>query len=226
MKTEIKQAQAMIRNSDAILISASNGLSIAEGYNIFADDENFEKYFEHFRVLYGINSLLQGVMSQLPTPDHQEFMRQVHQYLVSDYQPTVVFQNLKHLLRGKNYFVVTSNADSHFQLNGFDKNKLWEIEGNFEGLQMKTPQWQAQEDNFLEFVQTNKDKKVLQLELGIGARNQMIKAPLMESVAKYNWQFLTLNLAKEINIAPDILANSLALPGDIKTTLTELLEDF
>ena len=51
MKTEIKQAQAMIHNSDAILISASNGLSIAEGYNIFADDENFEKYFEHFRVL-------------------------------------------------------------------------------------------------------------------------------------------------------------------------------
>ena len=78
----------------------------------------------------------------------------------------------------------------------------------------------------MEFVQTNKDKKVLQLELGIGARNQMIKAPLMESVAKYNWQFLTLNLAKEINIAPDIQANSLALPGDIKTTLTELLEDF
>jgi NAD-dependent SIR2 family protein deacetylase len=226
MKTEIKQAQAMIHNSDAILISASNGLSIAEGYNIFADDENFEKYFEHFRVLYGINSLLQGVMAQLPTPDHQEFMRQVHKYLVSDYQPTAVFQNLKHLLRGKNYFVVTSNADSHFQLNGFDKDKLWEIEGNFDGLQMRTPQWRAQENNFLEFVQTNKDKKVLQLELGIGARNQMIKAPLMESVAKYDWQFLTLNLAKEINIAPNIQANSLALPGDIKTTLTELLEDF
>ena len=37
---EIRQ---IIKEADGILIGASNGLSIAEGYNIFADDAWFQK---------------------------------------------------------------------------------------------------------------------------------------------------------------------------------------
>lgn len=41
----IKDAALMIKDADALLISASNGLSISEGFNIFADNQDFEKYF-------------------------------------------------------------------------------------------------------------------------------------------------------------------------------------
>ena len=35
----IKDAALMIKDADALLISASNGLSISEGFNIFADNQ-------------------------------------------------------------------------------------------------------------------------------------------------------------------------------------------
>lgn len=226
MKEQINQALKLINDSDAVIISASNGLSISEGYNIFVDDDNFKEYFSHFKSVYGISSLIQGIFAQLPAPDHQEFMRKVHQYLIEDYKPTKVFQNLKELLNSKDYFIVTSNADTHFQLNGFSDEKIWEIEGNFSGLNMNSKDWNQQQTRFVDFIQENKEKKVLQLELGIGSKNKMIKEPLMDIVSKNaNWRYLTLNMPQEIYIDPRIEPKSLALPGNINTTFTKLLEE-
>ena len=226
MNTQINEAKRLIDQSDALLISASNGLSIAEGYNIFADDDNFEKYFGHFNILYGINSLIQGVFAQIPTPDHQEFMRKVHQYLIDDYQKTEIFAMLKQIVNQKDYFVVTSNADTHFQLNGFDPEKIFEIEGNFDQLEMQSPQWQKQEQRFDQFINDYADKKVVQLELGIGSRNKLIKQPLMKAVSQLSsWNYVTLNMANEIMIAPEIKSRSIALSGDIETTFKDLLKE-
>lgn len=47
--TEITEAVNWIREADAVLISASNGLSIAEGYHIFADNDDFKNYFGYYR---------------------------------------------------------------------------------------------------------------------------------------------------------------------------------
>lgn len=49
MKELIEKACHALRQADAILIGASNGLSIAEGYNIFADNEMFRSQFGSFR---------------------------------------------------------------------------------------------------------------------------------------------------------------------------------
>lgn len=226
MEKQIEQAGKLIGESDAILVSASNGLSISEGYNIFADDENFENYFNHFKIVYGISSLIQGVFAQLPAPDHQEFMRKVHQYLIEDYKPTETFQSLNKILKPKDYFILTSNADKHFQLNGFPDENIWEIEGNFDGLNMNSEAWNEQRNRFVEFAQKNKNKKILQLELGIGSKNKMIKAPLMDMVTDHPaWNYLTLNMPQEIYIDPKIEHQSVALPGNIDTTFKELLEE-
>lgn len=226
MNTQISEAKQLIDQSDALLISASNGLSIAEGYNIFADDDNFERYFGHFNILYGINSLIQGVFAQIPTPDHQEFMRKVHQYLIDDYQKTEIFAMLKQIINQKDYFVVTSNADTHFQLNGFDPQKIFEIEGNFDQLEMQSPQWQKQKERFDQFINEYADKKVVQLELGIGSRNKLIKQPLMKAISQLtSWNYVTLNMENEIMIAPEIKLRSIALPGDIETTFKDLLKE-
>ncbi|WP_125771443.1 hypothetical protein [Companilactobacillus furfuricola] len=222
----IKQAQEMIKSSPAILISASNGLSIAEGYNIFADDENFRKYFNEFKALYGINGLIQGVFAQIPEADHNVFMSKVHQFLIDDYQPTTVFANLKELVAGKDYFIVTSNADTHFQMNGFDEDKIFEVEGNFDGLDMQTTAWDQQQARFNQFISDHATDNVLQLELGIGAKNQMIKGPLMKLVNdNLSWQYLTMNMPQEINVLPAIASRALALPGDIGENFQQLLAE-
>ena len=45
---QYEQIAEKIKEANGILIGASNGLSIAEGYNIFANDERFRSHFSDF----------------------------------------------------------------------------------------------------------------------------------------------------------------------------------
>ena len=45
MNVQYEKIAEKILQADAILIGASNGLSITEGLNLFADDEVFESLF-------------------------------------------------------------------------------------------------------------------------------------------------------------------------------------
>ena len=198
---DISKAKIYIKKANAILISASNGLSISEGYNIFANNEPFQKYFGDFQKKYGVSNILQGVLGSLPTDAHDSFIKQLHKYMVDDYQKSPVFQNLKQLIGEKDYFIVTSNADKHFQLNDFDADKIWEVEGNFFDNQMESEEWEKQKERYQQFIQKYSDQNVIQLELGIGSRNRLIKYPLMKMVeSNSKWFFITLNLPQEINI--------------------------
>ena len=67
MKELIEKACHALRQADAILIGASNGLSIAEGYNIFADNEMFRSQFGSFRQRFGIQSVLDGCFHNYPS---------------------------------------------------------------------------------------------------------------------------------------------------------------
>lgn len=71
MTYNIDRAREAIANADALIIGASNGLSIAEGYNIFADNEMFRSQFGDFRDRYGIRSVLQGCFFDFPTADER-----------------------------------------------------------------------------------------------------------------------------------------------------------
>ncbi|MHC5361776.1 hypothetical protein [Myroides sp. LJL110] len=42
----IKRAKKAILQADMVLIGASNGLSIAKGIHIFADNQDFNDYFQ------------------------------------------------------------------------------------------------------------------------------------------------------------------------------------
>ncbi|MQS75323.1 hypothetical protein [Companilactobacillus halodurans] len=226
MNPEIKKAQELLFESDAILITASNGLSITEGYNIFADDKNFRAYFNEFKALYGISSVVQGVYAELSQTEHDIFMKKVHKYLIDDYQPNPIFDDIKKIVTDKDYFIVTSNADTHFQLNGFDPKHIWEVEGNLDGMDMRSKEWNQQQQFCQSFTRNNENKKLVQLELGIGSHNQMIKEPMMEMVDSHpKWSYITLNLPNEIRVAPEIADRSVPLAGDIKQTLSNLLKE-
>ena len=73
---------------------------------------------------------------------------------------------------------------------------------------------------FQNFVQKYHGKKLVVLELGIGWRNQLIKAPLMNLVKKEPYaSYITINKG-EIYIPDEIAAKSYGLDGD----MTEILE--
>lgn len=214
-----------LKSADAILIGASNGLSIAEGYNIFADNDMFRSQFGDYQRRFGIRCLLEGFFFNYPKQtERQEFFDRAVQYWVTDYTPTEVMKDLLRIVGDKDYFIATTNGDTHLELSGFDPAKVFEIENTFErvakGLPVDDKSRQLQE-----FLAKYSGKKIAILELGIGRNNRIIK-PFLFQVAQSEPQsvFIALNMSNEIALPMQTVNAPLALPGDIATTLRKLLK--
>lgn len=221
--TPIQKAAETIARADALLIGASNGLSIAEGYHIFADNEMFRRQFGDFQQKYGIRNVIEGCFYHYPTMnDRQEFLDRLVRYWVKDYRPSQVMKDLLAIVNSKDYFILTSNADTHLELSGFDAERVFEVEGTFEDmLHNRSIQDKSQEVNA--FLDRHHGKRLVILELGIGKRNRMIKLPLMQLAAdEPHATYITLNLAPELYIPDAIAHKSIGLEGDIAVTLGEL----
>ena len=126
----ITQARQWLKDADAILITASNGLSISEGLNLFSSDKLVEvlgKYQEkyHFRNLLEV--------FQYPYENQVDkwaiFSRIVECYS-NQYSPSAVMKYLKDVISDKPYYAWTSNVDHQLALAGF--NNLLEVEGNWQ----------------------------------------------------------------------------------------------
>lgn len=121
-----------IDQADAVLIGASNGLSISEGFNLFADDIWFQENFGDFRAKYGIHSVLQGMFFHFPSQEEKWafWSRLVYRKSIAD-QPSQMMLDLYQLVADKDYYVVTSNGEDHFIPAGFAPEQVFEIEGKF-----------------------------------------------------------------------------------------------
>ena len=64
---KIKLAVEKLKEADAVLIGASNGLSIAEGLHLFADNGAFEELFGDFKRKYGLRCILLGMGARWPS---------------------------------------------------------------------------------------------------------------------------------------------------------------
>ena len=224
--TEIQRAAQAIKDADALLIGASNGLSIAEGYHIFANNEMFRRQFGDFQQKYGIRSVIEGCFFHYPCEaDRREFLHRLIQYWVTDYRPSQVMKDLLAVVGDKDYFILTSNADTHLELSGFVAEKVFEVEGTFEDMLHNRPmQNKSQEANA--FLNRYHGKRLAILELGIGSRNRLIKLPLMQLAARESQAtYITLNLARELYIPDEIAEKSIGLSGDIAVTLRELKQE-
>ena len=251
---DLKPIAVKIKEADAILIGASNGLSITEGLHLFADNAAFERLFGDFKRKYGLGCILQGMMAGWPSEEEKWafWARLIHHYC-GQYQPTPVMNDLKAIVGEKDYFVVTSNGEGHFELCGFDPTKIYEIEGNWFTMQCARPCHDtlysslevaeklsaaeqgmgagqrmipdtAAQARLQNFLKTYHGKKLVVLELGIGWRNQLIKAPMMRLVASEpNATYVTINLG-EIYIADNIKEKSFGLDGRLDELLPALRE--
>lgn len=220
MDDNIAKAYSALENAEAILIGASNGLSISEGYNIFADNEMFRSQFGDFRKRYGIRSVLDGVFAKhIPKEDYKQYVCRLVRLWVDDYTPSAVMTDLRTIVGDKPCFVLTTNADEHLEKAGFPAEEVWEIEGTFRDLiNGDVPKnKQAQVNDFLTRWH---GKRIVLLELGIGSRNRLIKLPMMQIAAREpNATYITLNLPHEIYVPDEIASKSIALPGDLAESL-------
>lgn len=87
-------------------------------------------------------------------------------------------------------------------------------------------EWQARYQDYQAFVERLHGKGLLILEFGVGAGNQMIKAPFMQlAFSEPGAFYITFNKG-EIYILPQIQDKAMGVDGDLSQILPIILERF
>lgn len=124
--------------SDAVLVGAGAGLSADAGFD-FGDERDFARRFPAL-ARQGFRSRAQFVGRDDLPPElrwayYLDHVREVR----FGPAPKPVYDDLLALLRGKDHFVVTTNADGLFERSGFDPSRVTTPQGDYSRWQCLTP---------------------------------------------------------------------------------------
>lgn len=127
---EISRVQAQLQVADAVVIGAGAGLSAAAGFAY--EGERFTQHFSDFAKKYGFKDMYTGSFYPFATPEeHWAYWSRL--ILINRYMdaPKPVYDALYALVKGKDYFVLSTNVDHCFQKAGFDKQRLFYTQGDY-----------------------------------------------------------------------------------------------
>ena len=132
--------------ADRVVIGAGAGLSAAAGFAY--SGERFRQYFSDFQARYGIQDMYAGGFYPFPSPE-ERWAYWSRYILINRYMdpPRPVYDTLLSLVKGKDYYVLTTNVDHCFQKAGFDKARLFYTQGDYGLLQCSGPCCQETWDN-------------------------------------------------------------------------------
>lgn len=127
---QIEKLKTEIETADAILIGAGAGLSTSAGFAY--DGERFKRYFSDFEAKYGFHDMYYGGFYPYATLEEYWAWWSRHIF-VNRYEASAgkTYIDLLELVKGKDYFVLTTNVDHQFQLAGFDKTRLFYTQGDY-----------------------------------------------------------------------------------------------
>ena len=135
-----------IGTADAIVIGAGAGLSTAAGFTY--SGERFEKYFFDFAERFGIRDMYSGGFYPFPDDETRWAWWARHIYFNRYVEaPKPVYLDLFNLVKGRDYFVITTNVDHQFQTAGFDKSRLFYTQGDYGLFQSVNPDIRKTYDN-------------------------------------------------------------------------------
>ncbi len=142
----VKRLRDALDAADAVVIGAGSGLSTAAGF--VYDGERFYRYFSDFAKKYGIRDMYSGGFYPFESPE--EFWAYWSRYIfINRYMdpPVPVYEKVLELVKGKDYFVLTTNVDHCFQKAGVDKDRLFYTQGDYGLFQCSEPCCQQTWDN-------------------------------------------------------------------------------
>ena len=143
---QVRKLKEKMQNAEAIVLGAGSGLSTAAGLTY--SGERFQNYFFDFAKKYPIQDIYSGGFFPFESPEefwawwsrHIYFNRYVD-------APSNVYGNLKKIVEGKDYFVLTTNVDHQFQRAGFEKERLFYTQGDYGLFQSSRPTLAKTYDN-------------------------------------------------------------------------------
>ena len=135
---QVRKLKEKIQNVEAIVLGAGSGLSTAAGFTY--SGERFQKYFFDFAKKYPIRDIYSGGF--FPFESQEEFWAWWSRHIYFNRYidaPSDVYGNLKKIVEGKDYFVLTTNVDHQFQRAGFEKERLFYTQGDYGLFQSSRP---------------------------------------------------------------------------------------
>ncbi len=136
---EIKRLKKALSAADVVVIGAGAGLSTSAGF--IYTGARFDKYFSDFAAKYHFTDMYSGGFYMLQCPPEEMWAYWSRYIWVNRYMdaPRPVYDDLYRLVRGKDYFVITTNVDHCFQKAGFDKKRLFYTQGDYGLWQCSVP---------------------------------------------------------------------------------------
>lgn len=143
---QVRKLKEKMQNAEAIVLGAGSGLSTAAGFTY--SGERFQKYFFDFAKKYPIQDIYSGGFFPFESPEEFWAWWSRHIYFNRYIDaPSDVYGNLKKIVEGKDYFVLTTNVDHQFQRAGFEKERLFYTQGDYGLFQSSRPTLAKTYDN-------------------------------------------------------------------------------
>ena len=160
--SRIIQAKQAIKQADYIIIGAGSGLSTAAG--LLYSGEKFEKDFKEFIEKYHFDNLYSASFYEFKTQEEKwAFFAKMIKLNRYNEKPLKLYQELYQIVKNKGYFVLSTNVDGQFYNSGFDKNRVFEVQGDYSYLQCENACHNKLYNNkelVEEWLQNTKDCKI------------------------------------------------------------------
>lgn len=119
-----------IREANCILVGGASGLSAAGGGDFYyGDTPSFRKYFGRFAEKYGIRGAFNGTFRHWDTPNEKWAFLATFLHTTQTAPLREPYKDLDALLRGRDFFVLTTNQDTQF-MRLYPEDKVAEVQGD------------------------------------------------------------------------------------------------
>ncbi len=127
---KIHLVRQKLDEAEAVVVGAGAGLSAAAGLDYSGPE--FKKEFADYIEKYGFPDLYSSSFYDFPT-EEERWTRWARHIEYARFRPGAfpLYRELLELVEQKNYFVITTNVDGQFGKAGFDKEKIFEVQGDY-----------------------------------------------------------------------------------------------
>ena len=188
--SRILQAKQVIKQADYIIIGAGAGLSTAAG--LLYNGEKFKNDFKEFIEKYHFDDLYSASFYDFSSQEEKwAFFAKMIKINRYNEKPLNLYQELYEIIKNKDYFVLSTNVDGQFYNSGFDKDRVFEVQGDYSYLQCKKACHNKLYNNrelVKKWLENTKDCKI--------PSNLVMKCPVCGGD-------MEMNLRKDINFVQD-----------------------
>lgn len=126
----IEQFAALIEEAEAIVVGTGAGMSSASGFTYIGPrfTDNYPDFIEKYNLL----DLLQASLYEYESLE--EFWAFQSRFVIQNFYdetPGVTYTDLAEILKDRNYFIISTNADNRYRLADYDMEKVFQIQGQY-----------------------------------------------------------------------------------------------